>query len=214
MDKISPEKLNKLLSLLENNDKIDRLLTLTNNNDVNNNNNNDNDNDNDNLPTKLTYLTNLARKSTNFEQFCNNFALPKGSVEYLYHVGKVQFYSETIMDYIKTEENVPIFCSCKRNNKLYRIYNGNGWELRQNLNEFVKIICGKLLMALRKWEKENNSRGEIFYNDEIHKEWSLYLQSIVFGDQTTDGSINQAMKKINDILYIQIYEFHKPKYRN
>ena len=206
MEKISPEKLNKLLSLLENNDKIDRLLTLTNNNDVNNNNNTNNNNDN--LPTKLTYLTNLASKTTSFKDFCNNFALPKGSIEYLYHVGKVEFYSEIIMDYIKHGENVPIFCSCKRNNKLYRIYNGNGWELRQNLNEFLYIIMKKLLDALEKWKKENSRTVD----NEI-KSLQL-LQSIVFGDQTKDGNINQAMKKINDILYIQIYEFHKPKYRN
>ena len=50
-------------------------------------------------PTKRKYMATLAKKS--FNTFVGDFTLPKNSLDYLYETGQVDFYTITIMNYIK-----------------------------------------------------------------------------------------------------------------
>ena len=158
---------------------------------------------NDTKPTKRSYLTKLAENAPSYSDFVSDFTLPKGSLDYLHDVGQEDFYTETILNYIKQHEDIPIFCSQKRNNKSYKIYTEEGrWTPKKHINEFIYKLQSMLLRSLKEWEKANpnyTSDKDNFFR------WHKLVNIIPLYEE-------KSKKKIQDVLYEKIYNFHQGKY--
>jgi hypothetical protein len=152
--------------------------------------------------TKRSYMAKLAENSPCFTEFVSDITLPKGSLDYLHDVGQVEFYATTIVNYIKQHEDIPIFCSQQRNNKSYKIYTAEGnWKQQKNVNEFIDKLQRMLLDSLKKWEEANPN-----YTSEKDNflRWHKLIKSIIVCEK--------SRKKIQDVLYEEIYNFHQGKY--
>jgi hypothetical protein len=152
-------------------------------------------------PTKRSYLTKLAENAPSYSEFVSDITLAKGSLDYLHDVGQVDFYTTTIVNYITQHEDIPIFCSQQRNNKSYKIYTAEGkWKQQKNVNEFIDKLQRMLFKSLKKWEKANPN-----YTSEKDNflRWHKLVKSII---------VCESKKKIQDVLYEKIYNFHQGKY--
>ena len=162
----------------------------------------------DTKPTKRSYLTKLAENAPSYSDFVSDFTLPKGQEEFysldlIVVVGQEDLYTETILNYIKQHEDIPIFCSQKRNDKSYKIYTAEGkWTPQKHINEFIYKLQSMLLRSLKEWEKANPNYTS--HKDNFFR-WHKLVNIIPLYEE-------KSKKKIQDVLYEEIYNFHQGKY--
>ena len=161
-----------------------------------------------NQPKKITkkdYLNTIRENSSSYNTFFNDMELAEDCLEELRVLETVAYYTETIMNYIKshTWKEVPIFCSSKKNGKHFLLLKDGKWRRHMNIKPIINIVAMKTMKAQKKWEKEN---PKFLLNPDLTMEFHAIIADI------TDAFNETTSKHITDAVYNRVYKFHKGNY--